>query len=65
MNRIFAMATDVAELSTEEVIVVETIEKVVENPGILRAYLDGLVPSLISFVLQVVLAFVIYAVSAS
>lgn len=63
MNRIFAMATDVVE-STEEVIVIETIEKVVENPGVLRTYLEGLVPSLISFVLQVVLAFVIYAVSA-
>jgi len=63
MNRFFSLATD-AVASTEEVIVVETIEKVVENPGILRTYLEGLVPSLISLVLQVVLAFIIYAVAA-
>jgi len=63
MNRFLVWATDAVQ-STEEVIVIETIEKVVENPGILRTYLEGLVPNLISFVLQVVLAFVIYAVSA-
>ena len=61
MNRLFIWATD-AVASTEEVIVIETIEKVVENPGILRTYLEGLVPNLISFMLQVVLAFVVYAV---
>lgn len=61
MNRFFALATDVLE-STEEAIVVETIEKVVENPGILRTYLEGLVPSIVSFVLQVVLAVIVYAV---
>ena len=61
MNRFFVWATD-AVASTEEVIVIETIEKVVENPGILRTYLEGLVPNLISFMLQVVLAFVVYAV---
>lgn len=62
MNRFFSLATDAVE-STEEIIVVETIEKVVENPGILRTYLEGLVPGLISFVLQVVLAVIIYAVA--
>ena len=62
MNRFYMLANDIVELSTEEVIVVETIEKVVENPGVLRTYLEGLVPELISFVLQVVLAFVVYAV---
>lgn len=63
MNRFLMLTTDVVELNTEEAIVVETIEKVVENPGILRTYLEGLVPSLISFVLQVVLAIIIYAVA--
>lgn len=58
MNRLLMIATDIVE-STEEVIVVETIEKVMENPGILRMYLEGLVPSIISFVLQVVLAIVV------
>jgi len=48
--------------STEEIIVMETIEKVVENPGILRTYLEGMVPNLISFALQVVLAIVVYAI---
>ena len=46
-----------------EAIVVETIEKVVENPGILRTYLEGLVPTIISFLLQVVLAVIVYAVA--
>lgn len=61
MNRFIALATSAVE-STEEVIVLETIEKVVENPGILRTYLEGMVPNLISFVLQVVLAIVVYAI---
>ena len=61
MNRFIALATSAVE-STEEVIVLETIEKVVENPGILRTYLEGMVPNLISFVLQVVLAIVVYVI---
>jgi len=61
MNRFLALTMDAVE-STEEVIALETIEKVVENPGILRTYLEGLVPNLISFVLQVVMAFVVYAI---
>ncbi len=59
-NQLYKMA---GELSTEEAIVVETIEKVVENPGILRTYLEGLVPSIIGFVLQVVLAIIVYAIA--
>lgn len=61
MNRFLTLATSAVE-STEEVIVMETIEKVVENPGILRTYLEGMVPNLISFVLQVVLAIVVYVI---
>ena len=61
MNRFLTLATSAVE-STEEVIVMETIEKVVENPGILRTYLEGMVPNLISFVLQAVLAIVVYAI---
>lgn len=61
MNRFLTLATD-ATASTEEAIVVETIEKVVENPGILRTYLEGLVPNIISFMLQVVLAAVVYVI---
>jgi len=62
MDRFFTIATEVVE-STEDAIVIETIEKVVENPGILRTYLEGLVPSVIGFVLQVVLAIIIYAIA--
>ena len=63
MNRIFAMATDVME-STEEVIVIETIEKVVENPGIIRTYFEGLIPSVISFALQAVVAVIVYIIAS-
>lgn len=61
MNRFLTLAMSAVE-STEEVIVIETIEKVVENPGILRTYLEGMVPNLISFVLQAVLAIVVYVI---
>lgn len=63
MCDIFSVAAYAVELSTEEVIV-ETIERVVENPGLLRTYLEGMVPELISFVLQVVLAILVYVVGA-
>ena len=62
MDRFFSVASEVVE-STEEAIVMETIEKVVENPGILRTYFEGLVPGLISFSLQVVLAIIIYGIA--
>ncbi|MBR5566131.1 MAG: mechanosensitive ion channel [Roseburia sp.] len=61
MNRFLTLATSAVE-STEEIIVLETIEKVVENPGILHTYLEGMVPNLISFVLQIVLAIVVYVI---
>lgn len=66
INQLYGMAVD-AVVSTEEAIVVETvgkIEKVVENPGIIRTYLEGLVPGLISFVLQVVVAVIVYAIAS-
>lgn len=55
------LTADVAEGT--EVIVMETIEKVVENPGILRTYLEGLVPNIISFALQVIVAILIYGIA--
>lgn len=63
MNRFLTLATSAVD-STEEVIALETIEKVVENPGILRTYLEGMVPNLISFALQVVLAIVVYVIGS-
>lgn len=50
--------------STEEPLVFENIQEVAENPGMIAAYLETLVPTLISFALQVILAVVIYAVAA-
>lgn len=63
MKKMLLLATSIMEFNTEEEIVAETIEKVVENPGILRTYLEGLVPNLIGFALQVVLAIIVYAVA--
>jgi small conductance mechanosensitive channel len=42
----------------------ESIQEVSENPGIIRSWLEGLVPDLLSFALQVVIAVVIYIVGA-
>ena len=61
MNRVVTLAMSIVE-STEEIVALETIEKVVENPGILRTYLEGIVPNLISFALQAVLAIVVYII---
>ncbi len=41
----------------------ENLQEVVENPGILRTYFENLIPDLIGFALQVVLAFVIYGIA--
>ena len=66
MKNIFVTATDMIASTEEEIIVetIETIETMVENPGIIRTYLEGMVPNLISFALQVVLAIVVYAIGA-
>ena len=66
IGQLFNVAVD-AVASTETDIVVETIETietVVENPGILQAYLEGMVPSLISFVLQAVVAIIVYIIAS-
>lgn len=62
MNKFVTLAADAVE-STEEAIVIGTIEKVVENPGVIRTYLEGLVPSIIGFILQVVIAIAFYAIA--
>lgn len=49
--------------STEQTLDIEKIEQMVENPGVLRTYLEGLIPDIIGFILQVVLAIIIYAVA--
>ena len=40
------------------------IEEVTKNPGIIRTYFDNLVPDLLNFALQVIIAVIIYAVGA-
>ena len=42
----------------------ENLQEVAKNPGILRTYFENLVPDLLNFALQVVIAFLVYAVGA-
>ena len=42
----------------------ENLQEVAKNPGILRTYFQNLVPDLLNFALQVVIAVVVYAVGA-
>lgn len=42
----------------------QNVEEVAKNPGIIRTYFENLVPDLISFGLQVVIAILIYVVGA-
>lgn len=42
----------------------ENLQKVAENPGIIRTWLEGLVPDLLNFAFQVVIAIVIYMVGS-
>ena len=52
--------------STEVVDVVEkagqNLQEMAENPGIIRTYFENLVPDLIGFALQVILAILVYVV---
>lgn len=58
-------STELTEsLTNAEENVQQNLQKVAENPGVLRTYLQNLVPDLISFGLQVVIAIVIYVVGA-
>lgn len=40
------------------------LQEVAENPGLIRTWLEGLVPDLLNFALQVVIAFAVYAVGS-
>ena len=42
----------------------ENLQEVAKNPGILRTYFQNLVPDLLNFALQVVIAVILYAVGA-
>lgn len=42
----------------------ENLQEVAKNPGILRTYFENLVPDLLNFALQIVIAFIVYAVGA-
>ena len=39
------------------------IQEVAENPGIIRTYFENLVPDLLNFALQVVVAIIVYGIS--
>lgn len=42
----------------------ESLQKVAENPGLIRVWLEGLVPDLLNFAFQVVIAIIVYAVGS-
>lgn len=42
----------------------ENLQEVAKNPGIIRTYFQNLVPDLLNFALQVVIAIIVYAVGA-
>lgn len=54
--------------STESVDVISEaqagIEQVAKNPGIIRTYFESLIPDLLNFALQVIIAIIVYAVGA-
>lgn len=54
------------EASTEAIEVLSDaqagLQEVAENPGIIRTWLEGLVPDLLNFALQVVIALVVYVI---
>ena len=37
-------------------------QEAIENPGVIRTYLENLIPDLLAFALQVVIAIVVYAI---
>lgn len=42
----------------------ENIQEVAKNPGIIRTYFENLVPDILNFALQVVIALIVYAIGA-
>lgn len=51
-------------LSSQENGIAELTENLEQNPGVIKTYLEGLVPSLLGFLLQVVLAIVILLIGS-
>lgn len=62
----FVAQTDAFPDTTETVEVLhqaqESLQEVAQNPGLIRTWLEGLVPDLLNFAFQVILAIVIYVV---
>ena len=44
-----------AQLDTEA----QLLQEISDNPGVIRTYLEGMVPSLLSFLVQVVVAIIV------
>ena len=53
--------TEAAEAITQAQ---ENIQEVAKNPGIIRTYFENLVPDILNFALQVVIALIVYAIGA-
>lgn len=51
-----------AESATEVMEFLGEVQEVADNPGLLRTWLEGLVPDLMNFALQIVIAIVIYII---
>ena len=53
--------TEAAEAITQAQ---ENIQEVAKNPGVIRTYFENLVPDILNFALQVVIALIVYAIGA-
>ena len=49
-----------AQLDTEA----QLLQKISDNPGAIRTYLEGMVPSLLSFLVQVVVAIIVLLIGS-
>ena len=65
-GRYLAAQTDAFPSTTETVEALnhaqEGIEEVAKNPGIIRTWLEGLVPDLLNFAFQVLIALLVYVI---
>ena len=49
-----------AQLDTEA----QLLQEISDNPGVIRTYLEGMVPSLLSFLVQVVVASIVLLIGS-
>lgn len=59
MNQTAVESTEIIEVFTDAQ---EGLQKMAENPGMLRIWLEGLIPDLLNFAFQIVIAILIYII---